>query len=60
MARTELSLHQQSQVEVARETLASVDGSTLDDVYRAAYMVGRLEVSLRSLLAIVDGEDGAA
>ncbi|QKZ22056.1 hypothetical protein [Streptomyces chartreusis] len=56
----ELNLHQQSQVEVARETLASVDGSQLEDPYRAAYMVGRLEVSLRSLLDIVDGKGGAA
>jgi hypothetical protein len=59
MAGIELSLHQQSQVEVARETLASVDGSTLDDAYRAAYMVGRLEVALRSVLEIIEGKDGA-
>jgi len=58
--RTELSLHQRAQVEVARETLASIDGERLTGPESAAYMCGRLEFSLRSLLAIVDGEDGAA
>jgi hypothetical protein len=58
--RIELSLHQRSQVEVARLTLAEIDGTKLEDAASAAHMVGRLEASLRSLLAIVDGADRAA
>ncbi|MFH8768288.1 hypothetical protein [Streptomyces sp. NPDC017958] len=54
--RIELDLHQRSQVEVARLTLAEIDGLRLEDATTAAHTVGRLEASLRSLLAIVDGE----
>ncbi|MFJ3719050.1 hypothetical protein [Streptomyces sp. NPDC090057] len=54
--RIELDLRQRSQVEVARLTLAELDGLHLEDAATAAYTVGRLERSLRSLLAIVDGE----
>lgn len=54
MSRVELSLHERAQVEAARETLAAIVGARLTDASAAAYMVGRLEVSLRSLLEIVD------
>ncbi|MEV7001137.1 hypothetical protein AB0N62_26075 [Streptomyces sp. NPDC093982] len=57
MDRIELSLHQRAQVEVARLTLTEIDGTCLADADTAARMVGRLEVSLRSLLAIVEGSN---
>ncbi|MDX2528026.1 hypothetical protein [Streptomyces europaeiscabiei] len=57
MARIELTVREEAQVAVARETLADVDGVDLSDASQAARMVGRLEASLRSLLAIVDGGD---
>jgi hypothetical protein len=58
--RIELSLRERSQVEVARLTLAEIDHTKLEDAATAAYVAGRLETSLRSLLAIVDRADGAA
>ncbi|MGW6795126.1 hypothetical protein [Streptomyces chartreusis] len=54
MNHTELSLHERAQVEAARETLAAIGRARLTDASTAAYMVGRLEVSLRSLLEILD------
>ncbi|MDX3585991.1 hypothetical protein [Streptomyces europaeiscabiei] len=57
MARIELTVREEAQVAVARETLADVDSVDLSDASQAAVMVGRLEASLRSLLAIVDGGD---
>ncbi|MFD5862637.1 hypothetical protein [Streptomyces chartreusis] len=56
--RISLSLHERSQVEVARLTLTEIDGTRLGDADTAAYMVGRLETSLTALLAIVDTRDG--
>jgi hypothetical protein len=56
--RISLSLHERSQVEVARLTLTEIDGTRLADADTAAYMVGRLETSLTALLAIVDTRDG--
>ncbi|MEU9655322.1 hypothetical protein [Streptomyces chartreusis] len=60
MNRTELSLHERAQVAAARETLAAIDGARLTDASAAAYMVGRLEVSLRSLLEILDADQESA
>ncbi|MFJ2001624.1 hypothetical protein [Streptomyces chartreusis] len=60
MSRVELSLHERAQVEAARETLAAIVGARLTDASAAAYMVGRLEVSLRSLLEIVDAGQAPA
>ncbi|MGW1616560.1 hypothetical protein ACWCQZ_45450 [Streptomyces sp. NPDC002285] len=56
--RISLSLHERSQVEVARLTLLEIDGIRLADADNAAHMVGRLETSLTALLAIVDTRDG--
>ncbi|MFD0001775.1 hypothetical protein ACFVJ4_05035 [Streptomyces sp. NPDC127178] len=60
MSRIELSLHERAQVEAARETLAAIVGARLADASAAAYMVGRLEVSLRSLLEILDADQEPA
>lgn len=56
--RLSLTLHERSQVEVARLTLLEIDGTRLGDADTAAHMVGRLETSLTALLAIVDTRDG--
>lgn len=60
VARTELNLQQLAQVAVAREALAAIDTVKLTDAAQGAHMVGRLGASLKSLLAIIDGEDQAA
>ncbi|KUL26629.1 hypothetical protein [Streptomyces regalis] len=53
-----LSLRERSQVEVARLTLTEIDGTRLADAATAAHLVGRIEHSLRNLIAIVDTRDG--
>lgn len=61
MARFELTISEGAWVEVARETLAESDAPDLGTVGGAEFMVGRLQASLRSVLAIVEARtaDGA-
>lgn len=51
----DLSTRERFEVESARALLATIDGERIEDASSAAYMVGRLEVSLRSMVALVDG-----
>lgn len=53
-----LSTRDRFEVESARALLATLDGERIEDGWSAAYMVGRLEVSLRALLAMIDGAAG--
>jgi hypothetical protein len=54
MAGTELTARQRAQVDAARELLAGIDSVDLTDMLQAAETVGRLETSLKSMLAIVE------
>jgi hypothetical protein len=49
-----LTVRERSVVEVARATLTEIASVKLTDAATAAYTAGRLEASLRGLLAIVD------
>lgn len=54
MAGIELTARQRAQVDAARELLAGIDSVDLTDMLQAAETVGRLEASLKSMVAIVE------